>query len=82
MVKFQLQPWKIILEIILYLLFGTGFLLGPMLELSIFAKSRLLNDKSEQKTTPKDRDASLPENLPDIEIMPVRSFFLHGCRSN
>lgn len=80
-VKLQLQPWIIIKEIILYLLFGTGLLLAPVLELSIFAHSRLLNNKFEQNAAPKERDASLPENLPDIEIMPVRScHLLYSCQ--
>ncbi|KAF8815497.1 GMC oxidoreductase [Phlegmacium glaucopus] len=69
LVKFQLRPWKIIKEIMRYILFGTGILLAPIIELSVYSQSRLLNDNFEQKTRPKDRDSSLPENLPDIEIM-------------
>ena len=43
-----------------------------MLELSIFLQSRLFDDKFHTVITSKaDEDASLPQNIPDIEIMPV-----------
>ena len=47
-------------------------MLAPVLELSIFLQSRLFDDKFRTVTASKvDEDASLPQNLPDIEIMPV-----------
>ncbi|KAF8997385.1 GMC oxidoreductase, partial [Cyathus striatus] len=71
-VKLSAKPWTIIKEIILYIFFGMGLLLAPMLELTIFIQMRLFNDDfSEVKATPKDRDSHLPGNIPDIEIMPI-----------
>ena len=72
MIQLQLRPWLILKEFFLYLFFGAGLLLAPVLELSIFLQSRLFDDKFRTVTTSKaDEDASLPQNLPDIEIMPV-----------
>ncbi|KAI0721777.1 GMC oxidoreductase [Fomitopsis betulina] len=71
-IQLQLRPWLIIKEFILYILFGTGLLLAPVLELSIFLQSRLFNDDFRTTTTSKiDEDASLPQNIPDIEVMPI-----------
>lgn len=71
-IQLQLRPWLILKELLLYILFGTGLLLAPVLELSIFLQSRLFDDKFRTVTASKaDEDASLPQNLPDIEIMPV-----------
>lgn len=56
-----------------YLLFGTGWLLGPFPELAIFIQSRLLDEQSRiAMSTKEDKDASLPNNLPDVEVMAVR----------
>ena len=67
-----LRPWVVIKLFLLYVLFGTGLLLSPVIELPIFLQSRLLNEKSETITNgPKDFDNSKAENIPDIEIMPV-----------
>ncbi|KAH7886419.1 GMC oxidoreductase [Phlebopus sp. FC_14] len=70
--QLQLRPWLIIGIFFQWLLFGTGWLLSPVPELSIFIQSRLL-DKESRVTmrTEKDKDASLPLNLPDIEVMPI-----------
>ncbi|KAF8993390.1 GMC oxidoreductase [Cyathus striatus] len=71
-VKLSAQPWTIIKEFLLYIFFGTGLLLAPMLELSIFLQIQLFNkDFSKMKATLKEQDARLPENIPDIEIMPI-----------
>lgn len=70
--KLQLRPWLLILALFQYLLFGTGWFLAPVLELSIFIQSRLLDEKYRVvMQTEKDLDGTLPQNLPDIEIMPV-----------
>ncbi|KAH7917272.1 alcohol oxidase [Leucogyrophana mollusca] len=71
--KLELRPWIIIKLMFLYLFFGTGLLLAPVLELSIFLQSRLLHSGSRAVVTRSkaDVDAALPGNLPDIEIMPI-----------
>ena len=71
-IQLQLRPWLILKEFLLYILFGTGLLLAPVLELSIFLQSRLFDDKFHTVITSKaDEDAFSPQNVPDIEIMPV-----------
>ncbi|KAH0825811.1 GMC oxidoreductase [Lanmaoa asiatica] len=70
--QLQLRPWLIIVIFFQYLLFGTGWLLGPVVELSIFIQSRLLDEKFRvAMRMEEDKDASLSSNLPDIEVMPV-----------
>ncbi|KAA1467524.1 alcohol oxidase [Dentipellis sp. KUC8613] len=63
---YLVRPWLFIVAVIRHLLFGTGFLLGAMTQLSLFASSasldktgRPLQDQSTQKNT-----------LPDLEILP------------
>ncbi|KAH9950885.1 GMC oxidoreductase [Amylocystis lapponica] len=66
-------PWTIIRELYLYILFGLGLLLAPVLEVSIFVQSRLFDSDFRLVAAHKDdKDASLPMNLPDIEVMPRR----------
>jgi len=78
--KLQSRPWLLILAFFQYLLFGTGLLLSPVLELSIFIQSRLLDEKYRVvMQTEKDLDCTLPRNLPDIEIMPVGSRSVLPC---
>lgn len=78
--RLQAQPWSIIKEFFLWLFFGMGLLLGPVLELSVFVQTRLFDSNFRTVTpTPTDEDSSLPMNLPDIEIMPVS--FSHICNS-
>ncbi|KAJ7759242.1 GMC oxidoreductase [Mycena metata] len=72
--KIQLRPWIILKELFLYLFFGLGLLLSPVLELSVFIQSRLLDKEFNVSSySEHDMDSSNPENRPDIEIMPVRS---------
>lgn len=71
-VKLAVWPWTIIWELLRYLFYGTGLLLAQTLELSIFIQTRLFDEKANPVgSTLTDLDAALPENLPDIEIMPV-----------
>jgi hypothetical protein len=44
--KLQLKPWAFIKAAIAYFVFGTGLLLAPVLELSMFIQSRFLGNKS------------------------------------
>lgn len=71
--KIALKPWLIIKELILYILFGLGLFLAPVLELSIFVQTRLLDERGYSDPTKVDKDAYIASNLPDIEVMPVSS---------
>ncbi|KAJ7126374.1 GMC oxidoreductase [Mycena crocata] len=70
--RLSVRPWLILREIFLYIVFGVGLLLAPVLELSIFVQSRLLDDNLHVSTYSKqDMDASNPDNRPDIEVMTI-----------
>lgn len=66
LVSLRTQPLRFIIELIKYLIWGTGWLLGPVLQLAIFAHSRMLDDTGRPTQVEK-----ASEKLPDIEIMPV-----------
>lgn len=75
-IKLQMQPWLLILELLKYFLFGWGLLLMPIVELSLFIPTRLLDrDTQRMYPTKEDSDASRPENLPDVELMSVSECF-------
>ncbi|GJJ10598.1 hypothetical protein Clacol_004825 [Clathrus columnatus] len=70
--QIELRPWVILKYLFLYLFFGMGIFLAPVLELSIFLQSRLLDETYRLRSIKEeDLDASLPKNRPDIEIMPI-----------
>lgn len=76
--KISLRPWIFVWQMILYLFLGQGLLLAPVLELSIFLQSRLLDSKYNIVTPSKrDIDAALPQNRPDVEVMPVSAVASH-----
>lgn len=63
----QRRPWLFLIELARYLLFGTGMLLAPVVQLAIFASSLLLDAHGMPM-----KDASAEKNmLPDLEILPV-----------
>ncbi|KAJ3992042.1 GMC oxidoreductase [Lentinula boryana] len=74
------QPWTFFIELFKYLLFGTGMLLAPVLQMALFASSTLLD----RGGLPKSPVENKPSVLPDIEIMPVSvvfySLYLHYSR--
>lgn len=77
--QIQLRPWIFVWNFLLYLFFGQGLLISPVVELSIFLQSRLLDSKFSIVTPSKDdTDAALPQNRPDIELMPVSTVSLLG----
>ncbi|TFY68440.1 hypothetical protein EVJ58_g1013 [Rhodofomes roseus] len=68
----KFQPWLILKELLLYLLFGIGLLLSPTLEIVIFLQSRLFDERYHSALScDADSDASLSRNIADLEIMPV-----------
>ncbi|KAJ7642736.1 alcohol oxidase [Mycena polygramma] len=70
--KLLLRPWILLKELFLYIFLGLGLLLSPVLELSVFVQSRLLDEKFRVPSySAQDMDGSKPENRPDFEIMPA-----------
>ncbi|KAF8526937.1 alcohol oxidase [Hysterangium stoloniferum] len=66
----QRRPWVALREFFKYWIFGTGMLLCPVHELSLFAKSELLSaDFQNGVADPTKLDRTDPANIPDIEIM-------------
>lgn len=71
MLKFQTRPWLFLKEIVKYVLFGTGFLTCPVVDVQIFVNSQHLDARSHLVVSPEQQDCKDPKNLPDIEITPV-----------
>jgi len=67
-VQYMMKPRLLLIEFLKYLVFGTGILLAPIQQLSIFASSRYLDASGVPSATEKPE----VDELPDIEIMPVR----------
>ncbi|KAG7096006.1 hypothetical protein E1B28_006688 [Marasmius oreades] len=67
LVCLQRRPWIFIIELIRYLIWGTGLLLVPVLQTAIFASTSHLDSRGAPiKTKLPERDT-----LPDVEIMPM-----------
>ena len=62
------RPWTFLIELFRYLLFGTGMLLAPVLQLAIFASSLLLDARGMPIVNEKSAER---DTLPDLEILPV-----------
>ncbi|KAI9059367.1 GMC oxidoreductase [Trametes sanguinea] len=60
-------PWRFLVELVRYLIWGTGLLLVPVLQLAIFTHSKLLDERG----LPTKTEHAFDEKLPDIEIMPA-----------
>ncbi|CDO76903.1 GMC oxidoreductase [Trametes cinnabarina] len=60
-------PWRFFIEFVRYLIWGTGLLLVPVLQLAIFTHSKLLNERG----LPIKTEKVFSEDLPDIEVMPM-----------
>ncbi|VDB84007.1 unnamed protein product [Peniophora sp. CBMAI 1063] len=66
------SPMFAMKELLRYILTGRGAFSQSFLQTSLFVPSKLLNDRSEVSTDSGPAlDATAPENVPDIEIMPV-----------
>lgn len=63
----QRRPWVFLIELVRYLLFGTGMLLAPVVQLAIFASSLLLDARG----MPIEDMSAEKDTLPDLEILPV-----------
>jgi len=75
----QTSIWVAIAHLLQYILYGTGFFLLPIAQISIFIRSSLLSPTYEFIPSPPklpaklstDLDAHNPANIPDLEILPV-----------
>ncbi|KXN89708.1 L-sorbose 1-dehydrogenase [Leucoagaricus sp. SymC.cos] len=67
LVSLEKRPWVFLIELFKWLVWGTGMLLAPVLQLAIFASSSSL-DHSGRPLQKNDLDS---DELPDIEIMPM-----------
>ncbi|KAI0057276.1 alcohol oxidase [Artomyces pyxidatus] len=65
LVVLEKRPWILLLELFRYLIFGTGLLLAPVLQLAIFTSSQFLDAKGVPSLTQR----AEPHSLPDIETM-------------
>ena len=70
LVSLEKRIWVFFMELFRYILFGTGMLLAPVLQVAVFSSSKFLDEKG----IPSKTKLAEPESLPDIEIMPVRIF--------
>ena len=68
LLSLEKRPWVFFFELIRYLIWGTGLLLVPVLQLAIFTHTKLLDSRG----LPSKSEKAFDETLPDIEIMPVR----------
>ncbi|KIK55980.1 hypothetical protein GYMLUDRAFT_174953 [Collybiopsis luxurians FD-317 M1] len=68
LVCLQKRPWIFLIELLKYLVFGTGMLLAPIVQIVVFASSLLLDDRGMPR--PAESDIK-QETMPDIEIMPI-----------
>lgn len=74
--KLQSSAWLAIVELLKYITTGRGMFASPFMQTSLFVPSRLLDtDACLIEIDRKDLDSTLPENIPDIEIMPIA----HNC---
>ena len=72
--QLQTNPLKAVVEFGKYLVAGRGILSHPLELMSTFIPTRLLDDHSSLAARdPRDLDASVPENRPDIELMHIPS---------
>ncbi|KAI0631605.1 alcohol oxidase [Trametes polyzona] len=67
LLSLEKRPWRFFIELIRYLIWGTGLLLVPVLQLAIFTHSKLLDRRGYPTVT----DKAFDEKLPDVEIMPM-----------
>lgn len=62
-------------EVLKYIFLGRGILTCPVLDLAIFANTDTLDSNSRLHTSALPLDARDPHNLPNVEIMPVRTSY-------
>ncbi|KAJ7631225.1 GMC oxidoreductase [Roridomyces roridus] len=57
-------PWLVLKELVLFVFFGLGLLLSPVLELSVFIQSRRLDENFTVRSTGQDMNKFIPEVMP------------------
>lgn len=75
--KYEKKPMAFMKEFVKYIFLGTGLLTCPVIDISIFANSQLLDSELHLSATPEQQDSKDPKNIPDIEIMPVSRWLLN-----
>ncbi|KAI5998268.1 GMC oxidoreductase-domain-containing protein, partial [Pisolithus albus] len=66
-----IRPFVLIRELCNYLLYGSGWFLGTLIELEIFFLSSLVDRDGRVKPIPREReDPFNAENIPDIAVLP------------
>ncbi|EKM48854.1 uncharacterized protein PHACADRAFT_214628 [Phanerochaete carnosa HHB-10118-sp] len=64
------RPWYLFYQLLRYFLFGDGWFLTSLVEVCVLTCERWLDADAGQKPLGEnDKDASRPENVPDIEII-------------
>ncbi|KAI0782326.1 hypothetical protein C8Q75DRAFT_506562 [Abortiporus biennis] len=66
--KYQYRPWLLLLDLIYYFLFGTGFFLLPFMEVGVFAQSGSVGKLENGISNGSLKDTSI-EELADIEVV-------------
>lgn len=69
MLSVEKQPWTMVIQFLLWLIWGTGMLLCPVIQTYITMSSASLDVRGIPF-----KDKSEVDALPDIEIAPVSSF--------
>jgi hypothetical protein len=67
------QPWIVVLELIKYILFGTGLLGVPIMIASMFIQTALVDDNLDIIRDTSDIESTWSKIVPDVEIMPFAS---------
>ncbi|EIW86015.1 alcohol oxidase [Coniophora puteana RWD-64-598 SS2] len=70
LIALEKRPWMFIIELFKYLIWGTGVLLAPVVQLAVFAWSGALDARGAPKPQEKESEEE-KEVLPDFEIMPM-----------
>ncbi|KAI0073249.1 alcohol oxidase [Panus rudis PR-1116 ss-1] len=69
----RVSVWRAVVELVKYLVLGTGIFGVPFIQLGIFYQSSLLDDKGRIDPSKAKSQTDPSENVPDIEIMPIAS---------
>ncbi len=67
----EARPWLFILELLRYLIWGTGLFLGPVVQLFVLLNTHALDHTG----MPAASETSSVEPLPDIKLIPVSGPF-------
>ncbi|EKM54661.1 uncharacterized protein PHACADRAFT_68181, partial [Phanerochaete carnosa HHB-10118-sp] len=73
-----LRPWWLLWQLLRFLILGDGWLRDHYMESSVYTRADYLDEDMRQKVLDEQqRDATRPDNVPDIEIMTVLCDFTY-----